>query len=90
MLLDLLQPQDKTIISININNPLVEASIVDATPNIGQQDLGVIAEDTIKIIIVNSPKMDNTRKKGLLKGISPDIKQSPNRMGLDQGILVVI
>ena len=34
--------------------------------------------------------MDNTRKEGLLKGISPDIKQSLNKIGLGQGILVAI
>ena len=36
ILLDLLQPQDKTIVSININNPLVKAFVVEATLNIGQ------------------------------------------------------
>ena len=64
--------------------------MVEATPNTGQQDLGVIAKDTVKIIIADSPKMDNIEKEGLLKSISPDIKQSPNRIGLGQGTLVVI
>ena len=70
----MLQPQDKTIVSININNFLIEASIVEATPNIGQQDPGIIAKNTIKTIIADSLKIDNTRKKRLLKGINPDIK----------------
>ena len=60
--------------SININNPLIEASIVEATLNIGQQDPGVIAKDIIKTIVTDSLKMDNTRKEGLLKDISPNIK----------------
>ena len=64
--------------------------MVEATPNIGQQDPGVIAKDTIKTTVADSLKMDNTGKKGLLKSISPDIKQSPNRIRLGQGILVVI
>ena len=34
----------------------------------------MIAEDTAKIIIADSLKIDNIKKEGLLKGISPDIK----------------
>ena len=34
--------------------------------------------------------MDNIRKEGLLKDINPNIKQSPNRIRLGQGTLVVI
>ena len=36
MLLDLLQPQDKTIVSINIDNSLIEAFVVKAILNTGQ------------------------------------------------------
>ena len=50
----------------------------------------MIAKDIIKTIIIDSPKINNIEKEGLLKGISPNIKQSLNKIGLDQGILVVI
>ena len=48
--------------------------MIEATLNIDQQDPGVIAKDTIKTIIINSPKIDNIGKEELLKDISPDIK----------------